>query len=106
VIIYKDKNGYLTQIGGYEQYLTFVADSNTGDMPQTKNGVSFSFKGTIRKKPVHYIREIVTSEPSVNPGPVGDPVTIRINGQVVALVQPGGTYSINSEFTLEFQLQA
>ena len=105
ILIYKDKNGYLFQVGGPEQALIFEFDEFTGDNPSSKNGVRFSFKGTVRQEPVHNIREIVSgpgNNESTNPDAL--PVTIQINGSTVATAAPGQTVNITSDFTIEFEL--
>jgi hypothetical protein len=105
VLIYKDKNGYLTQIGTSEQSLTFTTDSGTGDTPISKNGVNFSFKGKVKKAPVPYTREIITGGGDSTPKPTGDPVTIKINGNTIIQAPAGSTFEIYSEFTLEYKLK-
>ena len=104
IIIYKDKNGYLFQAGIPAEALRFEFEEFTGDSPAAKNGVRFSFKGTTRQEPVHYNREIVTDTPGGGSSPDAPPAIIKINGNIVAFVQPGATYEINSDFTLEYQL--
>lgn len=105
ILIYKDKNGYLNQVGTIEQGLTFEFTNATGDTPSSKNGVRFTFSGTVRQDTLFFNREIVTGTPGGGNIPNAPHVTIKINGTIVALMPPGSTYEISSDFTLEYLLQ-
>lgn len=104
VVIYKDKNGYLNQVGTKGQALVFETDQDSGTSPDTSNAVSFNFSGDTKLPPVHYIRELVVSEDPGAEVPVVDPVLVYINGNLVGTRQPGEIVDIKSEFTLEFDL--
>lgn len=108
VIIVKDKNGYLTQVGNANQSLIFETSRGSGDTPASSNAIDFSFKGTLNENaaPNFYNLEIITDQENGNsPIPQVPKSIVKINGQVVAMLSPGEIYSISSDFTLEFELQ-
>jgi hypothetical protein len=105
ILIYKDRNGYLNQVGIPGEALRFESEQVTGDTPAAKNGVRFTFSGSTRQEPVYYNREITTGTPGDGSSTDGPPVTIKINGNVVALRDPGTTYEFFSDFTHEFTIE-
>lgn len=106
VLIVKDRNGYLTQVGTKGQGLLFESRRGSGTTPDSKNGVDFSFRGSVTEEPIYFNLEIVTSDEQ-NDVVIADvpPSIVKINGNIVAILAPGETYEISSEFTLEYELQ-
>lgn len=106
VLIVKDRNGYLTQIGTKGQGLLFESKRGSGTTPDSKNGVDFSFRGSVTEEPRFFNLEVVTSDEQGDVEiPNVPPSVVKINGNIVAILSPGEEYSISSDFTLEFELQ-
>jgi hypothetical protein len=103
-LIIKDKNGYLTQVGRPGELLTFDTDQGTGGMPYENNQYALSFRGQTRTKPVNYLSEIVVGPDTPTEPTSGFPVKIYLNGDLVAIIPGGGTFSILTEFTLEYKI--
>lgn len=103
-IIYRDKNGYLVQVGRPGELLTFTTEYLSGGMPFDNNGFRWSFRGQTKSKAVNRILEIEADQDAPTTGQPGSPVLIFLNGQQVETVPAGSTFSINTEFTLEYTI--
>lgn len=104
VVVYKDKNGYLNQVGTKGQPLKFTTEHTTGDDPGTKNGVIFTFEGKTKQPPVHYIREIVISQEVPVDLPTSEPSTVYVNNVLVRSLHPGERFDIKTQFSLQFDI--
>lgn len=104
VVIYKDKNGYLNQIGTKGQPLIFQTEQGSGTTPETKNGVNFSFSGFSRNPPINYLREIVVSNAPGAPAPEYQPSTVYINNVLVRSMQPGERFDLTTQFSFQFDI--
>ena len=51
-LVFKDLNGYLTQVGRPGELLTFTTDQATGGLPSENNQYQFSFGGQTNKNTV------------------------------------------------------
>lgn len=103
-LIVKDKNGYLIQVGRPGELLTFNSDLDTGGMPYDPNQYAFSFRGETNAKPVNYLSEIPVDPSTPTEPTTGSPVKVYLNGSLVATIPAGGTFSITTEFTLEYEI--
>lgn len=103
-LIVKDKNGYLIQVGRPGELLTFNSDLDTGSMPYDPNQYAFSFRGETNAKPVNYLSEIPVDPSTPIEPTTGSPVKVYLNGSLVATIPAGGTFSITTEFTLEYEI--
>ncbi len=101
-LIYKDKNGYLVQVGRPGELLTFTTEQLTGGMPYDNNGFKWAFRGQTTAKPVNFLMEIPVDPTTPAEPVIGNPVNIYLNGQLVATIAPGGSFYITTEFTLEY----
>lgn len=104
VLIYKDKNGYLNQVGSKGQPLTFQTEQTSGKTPDNKNGVNFSFSGFTKNPPINYLREIVVSTGPGIPLPTYQPSTVYVNNELVRSMQPGERFDITTQFSLQFDV--
>lgn len=104
VVIYKDKNGFINLIGTKEEGLLFEYNLVTGNAPGNgSSGADFTFSGKITTPAVAFVGDLPGTTPTP-PTIIGEPVTIMVGPSVVATVPAGGTFLINSKFTLEFQI--
>jgi hypothetical protein len=103
-LIYKDKNNYLIQVGQPGELLTFSTEQGTGGLPSDNNAYNFSFKGQTKAKPINYLMEIPVDPDTPQEPTIGSPVLIYLNGSLVATVPAGGTFAIETEFTLEYKI--
>jgi hypothetical protein len=103
-LIIKDKNGFLIQVGRPGELLTFDTDQETGELPSDNNEYRFTFKGSTTAKPVNYTAEIPVDPGTPEQPTTGSPVTIYLNGTLVAVIPAGGSFLITTEFTLEYQI--
>lgn len=103
-LIYRDKNGYLIQVGSPGEFLTFTTEYLSGGLPYENNGFRWAFRGQIKSKPVSRILEIEADNSTPPESAQGLPVILRYNGQQIGTAAPGSTVNITSEFTLEFQI--
>ncbi|WP_057935843.1 hypothetical protein [Algoriphagus resistens] len=103
-LIIKDKNGFLIQVGRPGELLTFGTDQDTGELPSDNNEYRFSFRGQTSAKPVSFATEIPVDPSTPEEPSTGLPVKIYLNGSLVATVPTGGSFSITTEFTLEYQI--
>jgi hypothetical protein len=104
VIIYKDRNNYLMQIGGQAEPLTFTTEQATGDSPAAKNGVRIEFAGDTTRRPIPYSLEIETSPEAPTAPSQGAPALLFYNGNLIGSIPSGGSAFITSEFSREFEL--
>ena len=58
----------------------------------------------MKAQPISFNSIIVDNPDIPAPEPDGDPVRIYLNGLLVATVNPGGTFAITTEFTLEYAI--
>jgi hypothetical protein len=101
-VIYKDKNGYLVQVGQPNELLTFSTEQGTGGMPFDPNAYNIRFAGDTKREPVRWFGRIPVSPGSPEEPVVGLGVIIIVNGQQVGILPPGSAMYITTDFTLEF----
>ena len=103
-LLVKDRNGYVMQFGRPGEYFRFGTNQKTGNLPSDRNGYQFQFVGSMKAQPISFNSIIVDNPDIPAPEPDGDPVRIYLNGLLVATVNPGGTFAITTEFTLEYAI--
>ena len=108
IVIYRDLNGQFVRVGSKNHPLKFSYSGNTGKRPGSFAGISFTFSGTLLELPEPYYGIIPTDGGQVNQDqlPLADPVVVRWNeGNVIAVLNPGQTLLLKSEFEVpEFQV--
>lgn len=103
-ILVKDRNGYVRQFGRPREWLIFKTDHDTGNLPSDRNGYRFQFEGSMKAQPISFNSIIIDNPDIPTPEPDGDPVRIYLNGLLVATIPPGGSFTITTEFTLEYAI--
>ncbi|WP_299755255.1 hypothetical protein [uncultured Pontibacter sp.] len=109
VLAFKDYNGYL-RVTPPGHSLTFSEKFDSQDSPSGLKGYDITFEGAAPLPALYYSGGMQVSELGMVAPPIGNggaqaPVTIRYNGSIVKLVQPGEELLITSDFTLDFEVK-
>ncbi|QHL87428.1 hypothetical protein GU926_08255 [Nibribacter ruber] len=109
VVLHRDFNGYLKFSGHRDFSLGFEYKYASGDSPSRNNAYAAGFKAESIFPAFFYsgnfeVTDLGEANPPVPGSGSGEPIKVMFNGEVVKIVQPGETLSIESEFTLEFKI--
>lgn len=98
IVSYKDANGNIRIFGSRKRPVSFLYSRNTGTTTAGMNAFRCEFYYTGPQNDFFYNTEVPTP-------PAGTaPAIVRVNGTVVATLQPGESINFDSDFDFDFEI--
>lgn len=107
VLLFRDRNGYL-RITPPQYTAGFEYRFNKGDKPDDAPGYRLSFEANAPYPAFYYSGKFEVSDlGTITPPPAGSGAPVLIlngKGEILATVEPGGTFQIKSGFSFGFRI--